>query len=431
MVVGLLAILKAGGAYVPLDPAYPPERLAFMLARRAARRSCSPRRALARRAAGAAARRCWPGRGGGGDRPRSRRATRRRRVGPDNLAYVIYTSGSTGRPKGVAVPHRSVVTRWSQAPTTSGSAPGDAVAAAGAARASTRRRCEIWGALLHGGRLVRARRAERRRRRRSGGAGREHGVTVALADAGALPRWSATQDRSALRRRARSCWPAASVLPVARVRRALRRRGRGVGWSTATARPRTRPSRRCHRIAGGRGASARRADRPADRQHAGLRARRARLQPVPVGRAGRAVHRRRRAGARLPGPAGADGRAVRARPVRPASRARGCTAPATWRAGGPDGDARVPRPRRRAGEDARLPHRAGRDRGGAARRTRRCARRWCWRARTRRATSGWWRTSSRRARRPPRRAELRAHLRRAAAGVHGARRPSWCWTRCR
>jgi non-ribosomal peptide synthetase component F len=31
-VVGLLAILEAGAAYVPLDPAYPPARLAFMLA---------------------------------------------------------------------------------------------------------------------------------------------------------------------------------------------------------------------------------------------------------------------------------------------------------------------------------------------------------------------------------------------------------------
>ena len=32
MIVGLLGILKAGGAYLPLDPAYPPDRLAFMLA---------------------------------------------------------------------------------------------------------------------------------------------------------------------------------------------------------------------------------------------------------------------------------------------------------------------------------------------------------------------------------------------------------------
>ena len=36
MLVGLLGILKAGGAYLPLDPAYPPARLAFMLADAAA-----------------------------------------------------------------------------------------------------------------------------------------------------------------------------------------------------------------------------------------------------------------------------------------------------------------------------------------------------------------------------------------------------------
>ena len=32
MVVAMLAVWKAGGAYLPLDPAYPPGRLAFMLA---------------------------------------------------------------------------------------------------------------------------------------------------------------------------------------------------------------------------------------------------------------------------------------------------------------------------------------------------------------------------------------------------------------
>ena len=72
----------------------------------------------------------------------------------ENLAYVIYTSGSTGRPKGVAVPHRGRGARWCWAPSY--------------ARLRRRTRCscssrrisfdastlEIWGALLHGARLV-------------------------------------------------------------------------------------------------------------------------------------------------------------------------------------------------------------------------------------------------------------------------------------
>ena len=45
------------------------------------------------------------------------------------------------------------------------------------------------------------------------------------------------------------------------------------------------------------------------------------------------------------------------------------------------------------GEDAWLPHRAGRDRSGAGPAPRRCARPWCWPARTAPATSGWWPTS--------------------------------------
>ena len=42
-----------------------------------------------------------------------------------------------------------------------------------------------------------------------------------------------------------------------------------------------------------------------------------------------------------------------------------------------------------AGEDARLPHRGGRDRSGAGWAMRECGKRWCWCARTSAATSGW------------------------------------------
>ena len=88
------------------------------------------------------------------------------------------------------------------------------------------------------------------------------------------------------------------------------------------------------------------------------------------GRGGRAVHRRRRAGARLPRPARADGRALRRRPVRATPGAR------LYRTGDlarlPAGRrARVPGPDRPPGQDPRLPHRAGRDRGRARRGIRR------------------------------------------------------------
>ena len=90
LVVACVGILKAGAAYLPLDPAYPPLRLAEILADSGARLLLTDR----------------PGQAGldvtqippAPFRPAAR-------VRSDDLAYVIYTSGSTGRPKGVAVEH--------------------------------------------------------------------------------------------------------------------------------------------------------------------------------------------------------------------------------------------------------------------------------------------------------------------------------------
>ena len=151
MLVGLLGILKAGGAYLPLDPDYPPERLAFMLAdagapvllTRAALRAHLPAHdahvvcldadwpAIARQPATA------PAAG----------------LAPQHPAYVIYTSGSTGTPKGVAVTHQNVVRLFGTT---------EHLFHFGTLDVWTLFHSftfdfsvwEIWGALLHGGRLV-------------------------------------------------------------------------------------------------------------------------------------------------------------------------------------------------------------------------------------------------------------------------------------
>jgi amino acid adenylation domain-containing protein/non-ribosomal peptide synthase protein (TIGR01720 family) len=71
--------------------------------------------------------------------------------GPDNIAYLIYTSGTTGVPKGVAIPHYSVIRLLESL---------DAELSPGQAWSQWHSLafdvsvCEIWGALLSGGRLV-------------------------------------------------------------------------------------------------------------------------------------------------------------------------------------------------------------------------------------------------------------------------------------
>jgi amino acid adenylation domain-containing protein/non-ribosomal peptide synthase protein (TIGR01720 family) len=105
MVVAVLAVLRAGGAYVPLDPAYPPERVALLLADAGARLLVGQESLLERLPAPPCPVLC-PEReaealAAGGAGPVEGGAL------PESLAYVIYTSGSTGTPKGVLVEHRS------------------------------------------------------------------------------------------------------------------------------------------------------------------------------------------------------------------------------------------------------------------------------------------------------------------------------------
>ncbi|MFM0117056.1 amino acid adenylation domain-containing protein, partial [Paraburkholderia nemoris] len=99
LVAALLGVLKAGGAYVPLDPSYPAERLSAMIADAGVQRVVRQERnpvldgcelvqvdEVGNESSGA----CNVA------------------IDPQQLAYVIFTSGSTGRPKGVGITHANV-----------------------------------------------------------------------------------------------------------------------------------------------------------------------------------------------------------------------------------------------------------------------------------------------------------------------------------
>jgi len=137
MIVALLAVLKAGAAYLPLDPTYPPERLAFTLEDSGAARLLT-RETLEAEAEAIAAE--------SSERPDAP-------ADPELPAYVIYTSGSTGQPKGVVVPHGHVSRLFSATRPWFGFGPDD-VWTLFHSYAFDFSVWEIWGALLHGGRLV-------------------------------------------------------------------------------------------------------------------------------------------------------------------------------------------------------------------------------------------------------------------------------------
>ncbi|MFE9835313.1 amino acid adenylation domain-containing protein [Streptomyces sp. NPDC005551] len=158
LVPALLAVLKTGAAYLPLDTGHPAERLRLVMedvgpavlvtdAAHAAQLPASETPSVVlgepdvdRELAA--------------HRPEDLTdAERTGATGPTDTAYIIHTSGSTGRPKGVPVPHANVV-RLFEAASEHFAFGEDDVWTLFHSYAFDFSVWEIWGPLLHGGRLV-------------------------------------------------------------------------------------------------------------------------------------------------------------------------------------------------------------------------------------------------------------------------------------
>ncbi|MFI9502945.1 amino acid adenylation domain-containing protein [Nocardia sp. NPDC052566] len=146
VVVAILAVLRTGAAYVPLDPMYPAERIDFMVADSgapliitqsslAAGLSASAELLLIDEPGPAPAPVVWAA------------------AEPGDACYLIYTSGSTGVPKGVLIEHANVVRLFTSTARLFDFGRDD-VWTMFHSYSFDFAVWEMWGALLHGGRLV-------------------------------------------------------------------------------------------------------------------------------------------------------------------------------------------------------------------------------------------------------------------------------------
>ncbi|GLZ39082.1 amino acid adenylation domain-containing protein [Actinokineospora sp. NBRC 105648] len=185
LVVGLLGILKAGGAYLPVDPAAPTDRIHLLVndsGAPVALATTATAGLLAHPALLVDALEPVP------DTPLARP------VQETDLAYVIHTSGSTGVPKGVRVEHRQVVRLFEQTDRWFGFTADDVWTMFHSASFDFSV-WEIWGALLHGGRLVLVPHAVSRAPARFHALVAEQGVTILSQTPSAFRQFTAVDDR--------------------------------------------------------------------------------------------------------------------------------------------------------------------------------------------------------------------------------------------
>ncbi|AEI67903.1 non-ribosomal peptide synthetase [Corallococcus macrosporus] len=150
-VVGILGILKAGAAYVPLDPTYPADRLAFMVKDSRMSWVVTQRPLIDRLPSEGAALLVLDE----ATEELARQPTHAPGLATtrEQLAYVIYTSGSTGLPKGSLLPHGNVLRLFDATEHWFHFNENDAWTLFHS-YAFDFSVWELWGALLHGGRVV-------------------------------------------------------------------------------------------------------------------------------------------------------------------------------------------------------------------------------------------------------------------------------------
>jgi amino acid adenylation domain-containing protein/thioester reductase-like protein/non-ribosomal peptide synthase protein (TIGR01720 family) len=145
-IVAILAVLKTGAAYLPIDPGYPDARVAFLLT------DAAPIAAITTADLRSRLHGC--------DLPvidvtdpaiDAQPGTELPAPAPDDIAYLIYTSGTTGVPKGVAITHHNITQPLRALHP---HLPAAGVWSQWHSLAFDVSVWEIFGALLHGSRLV-------------------------------------------------------------------------------------------------------------------------------------------------------------------------------------------------------------------------------------------------------------------------------------